>query len=1141
MFCKISGSKNAFILIRRFFMVSINLNQEFIFSGKKTIIIVPETMSHEYERFLCEKYQNSICKDVEVLTFSRITRRIFEEIGGFSNEFLNDAGRILVVYKAISQNSNALKSFHAKKPDVAKHLLALIDEFKVQSISEEDIARIYEQSSGKIKDKLYDLYLIYTTYNQITSHEILDPRDEFQFLIDTFYKSTKFDDTIFYFDGFDIFTPKQYEFIEELIQKDIDISINFEFFDGYMQINDTLNQTVSKIENIGKKNKAFFEKKQKEANHYKFADISNNLYTLNDITIDCNDIFLHKSENIQNECLYTASKIIEILDYNKKNNIETSLDDFCVTSRNFDTYKTQLEIAFYELNIPIYISAKTNLSSTLPIKLIFSAFDAITSNFRSKEVIKYLKNPFIFGRKDINSLCEYITRWNIRYLGQNVRFTSNPKYKIEETNDDTLAELEVLNQYKNSVLSPIYSFSSSLKSSKVGYEYVMALFNFLEESELALKTLNLKTSDLKIKQEYDQIWDLIVDSLDQFNKIYGENELSSEEFFSLYKNTLLSYELSTIPSNADSIYASRFEESKKCKYLFILGANSEDLPKINSENGILTLKEKLYLKDNNLNLAEFGLGLIKYEKELIYKIFLKPCEKLFVSYSEISGSKRLPSEIFTRIKEISKKAEFSTDKSLNYNFLYKNKSTAMEHYAILNDLESISDIDNSKFSVLNGRLNDDIDISLARKIYKTELSPTQINQYNSCAFSYFLRFGLGLKSKENMEFSNLQNGNFIHYILEKCMQNIIKTEDFWIKNEHGDIIDIAHISKKLDELELDKKDILKKLNATKKKETMSLLNDNLLEIDNKNSWFIEQNKLFEVRLNQKLKDINPLINTYIDEYFSTFFNDNYSHDTLSKYDLNRIKSTSFILVENTLREIYCSSFKPKFCELSIGKKSDFIYKFNINDIFYSIIGKIDRVDFANFKDSDLSENLFKIVDYKSGKTEYDPTKILNGLDMQMFVYALALNKSMLAKTSSVVYSHAVVPTSDQKSDDILQVLNDKIKRSGVSCNNFGDEKIENTNFKYAVSSNKNFRKIDFITNEGFQNLVNAVSKNLELTAQNISSGNCNPNPYKYKEKTPCSYCTFNNICGFCDEYDDFRTFDTVKSDYFEPKEDSEND
>lgn len=1010
-------------------MLKITSNSKYNLENKNNIIIVPEMFSHEYERYLCEEYGNDISKTTEVLTFSRFPTRIFEEIGGLSNNYINNSGRILAVYNAIEKVSTTLKIFKNNKIEIILKILDVIDQFKMYQIDENKILETAKQQDGILSDKLYDLFFIYAEYNKITSDEFLDPRDEIEFLKENFYLSSRYDKYNVYFDKFSGFTPQQLSIISEMLQKNMDVTITLDIkekadniFDFCSTSRETL-QTIKKL--CAKINVEYIEDFSHE-NKNKFDDLSENLFEFNDIKIDNQDIFMHISNNIQDECMYVAGKIIDLV---RDNDIRYK--DIVVTARNFDEYKKHLEVVFKRFEIPIFISAKDDITQKSPIKFLITALDILQSNYKSTDVYKFLKLPIkVIPNNEICVLEEYTTRWNIEYLPEKLKFVSNPSYKIQKNSAKNIEKLEELNQYKLNALSDVYTLEKEFLNAKTGHDFVKSLYNFCENSCLAEKIL----SNDELRNENSQLWDIIIGSLDQFIEISGNQEMTADEFISLYKILISSYQMSIIPSFVDNITAGGFDRilGEKPKVLFIMGATESSLPANAKESPILNDFDLDEIKEN-IKINPFGTDLITREFELIYNIFKIPTDKIFVSYPQSGHS---ASSVFKRIKEICKDVKISNDTE----YLYNSKKIALEQFVLNGEIKKAQQLD----EFLEKFMRDDKIFSEFLKA-ENKISPTKLDVYNSCQFKYFMQYILKLKPKRLMEFDSLENGNFIHYILE----NILK--------------------------------------------------------------------------NNKSDDINAQISNLINQYKDNYFSDNFKNDVKFRYILEKLMNTTEKIVENVLKEVKLSEFKPVEFEFDLLYNKSTL---DIND--FEVIGKVDRIDCCE------NGNYMRIVDYKSGVKKFDNIMLENGLDMQMFVYMMAISTVSKYKNSipaGVLYIPTKVPSvkMDIPSDELKEKeVKTKLKRSGVIIK---DEdivkKMDSTDdleflpIKY-TKTGFDKRSSILVENNEFDDIVKKVHENVLTTVSSMKVGDIKANPYKYDKKTPCNYCDYKNCCGFSEKYEQFR-------------------
>ena len=64
------------------------------------ILMVPELISHEAERRLCREAGDTASRFAEVLSFTRLARRVSETVGSAAQECLDNGGRVVAMAAA---------------------------------------------------------------------------------------------------------------------------------------------------------------------------------------------------------------------------------------------------------------------------------------------------------------------------------------------------------------------------------------------------------------------------------------------------------------------------------------------------------------------------------------------------------------------------------------------------------------------------------------------------------------------------------------------------------------------------------------------------------------------------------------------------------------------------------------------------------------------------------------------------------------------------------------------------------------------------------------------------------------------------------------------------------------------------------
>ena len=75
------------------------------------IYMVPELISHDTERRLCASAGDTASRYAEVLSFSRLARRVSDSVGSAAMECLDKGGRVVAMAAAARQLAGKLKAY----------------------------------------------------------------------------------------------------------------------------------------------------------------------------------------------------------------------------------------------------------------------------------------------------------------------------------------------------------------------------------------------------------------------------------------------------------------------------------------------------------------------------------------------------------------------------------------------------------------------------------------------------------------------------------------------------------------------------------------------------------------------------------------------------------------------------------------------------------------------------------------------------------------------------------------------------------------------------------------------------------------------------------------------------------------------
>ena len=98
---------------------------------RTVLVIVPEQFSLQTMKDLIVRSETKSMSNIEVLSFLRLSYRVFEELGIVPGELLSDTGKSLLVKRMVSRFSKELRVFapNVRKVGFVDEMKSLISEF----------------------------------------------------------------------------------------------------------------------------------------------------------------------------------------------------------------------------------------------------------------------------------------------------------------------------------------------------------------------------------------------------------------------------------------------------------------------------------------------------------------------------------------------------------------------------------------------------------------------------------------------------------------------------------------------------------------------------------------------------------------------------------------------------------------------------------------------------------------------------------------------------------------------------------------------------------------------------------------------------------------------------------------------------
>jgi len=1095
--------------------------------GNPIIYIVPDQMTFLSEyKFVTNPKLKGLLR-LQVFSFTRLAWRILQETGGMNRQHINSVGISMLIRKIINENKKSLKIFSqsADKTGFIEHVEKILTEFKRYCVSPNEIYQFQNEiePNPSIVDKLHDLYIIYQQFEERVSQKYLAQEDYLTLLAEKVVESNYLRNAEIYIDGFHSFTPQEYAVIEQLLKSTKRVTICLNADRPYVDFSgDELNlfrmtagtyasiYELAKVHNIEMEDDIVLQEKLRY-HHPSLAFLEESFEVL-PVKAYSNDtqVFIGEAQNPRAEIEGVARKIISFV-----RDRHLRYRDIAILVRGGENYRNVMDTVFTDFRIPYHIDYKQSMLNHPLIELIRSTLETISSYWRYDPIFRAIKTDLLFPRDNnvhvmrerMDRLENYVLQFGIqgeKWLSKK-RWTYRRfrgfEFDIPQTDADREFEQE-LNESRLLISAPIIRLQNRMKKAKNGRELAEALYLYLEELDIPAKLEQLKIEaeeqgDLILGRQHEQAWNSIIELLDQFVEVLGEEQISIKEFMASLEAGLESLHFSIVPPAIDQVLVADMELSRlsDVKVVFVIGLNDGVLPRKFQDEGVFSDEDRTSLISQGLKLAPTSKERLLDEEFIAYKAFTTASDYLFVTYplANEEGKAILPSPYIKRLKEmfpLCKKLTFGTD-PIDVSFEEQLDYLVNEDVALTNLTNQLSAykkrypidaiwwdsynfwMDHPQKYVATKVLSSLFYENKAAKLSDTtvkglygntiQASISRMERFNSCAFSHFLHYGLNLREREIYRLEAPDIGEMFHGALKHIGEIINKENLSWANLTKNQILRlVAHAMETL---------------------APKLQNEILLS---SNRYLYIKRKLEKVI------------------YRATY--------TLSEH-------------------AKASGFSPVGMEISFGRNGELPpVQFQLkNGSKMELVGRIDRVDKAESKDGVY----LRVIDYKSSGKDVNLGEVYFGLALQMLTYLDILvrySQNLIgtkASPAGVLYFHVHNPmiksnkllTPEEIEEEIFKqfkmkglILSDpEIVRLMDTTLESGESKIISAGIKKDghVSS-----RSKVASQEEFDQLRDYVQYVFKKTGDEIVSGNVDISPYKLKEKTPCTYCPFKSVCQF---------------------------
>ncbi len=1072
---------------------------------KDFLLIVPDQFTMQTQMDIVKAHPDGGILNIDVLSFGRLSYRVFSVTGKSDKPILDDTGKSLVIRKVagkirekmpyMGRNLNKIGFIHEVKSSIS--------EFMQYGLSVKDVEKLSDSLPNSVlKSKLKDLSVIYGAFCDYNRDKFITGEETMDLLCEKLPDADFIRNSVIVFDGFTGFTPIQERVINKLMTLAEKVVITFDL------------SAPEEPSLTGGEEKLFYLSR-KGAKRLKTAAEDLKVPVLEDIVLspDENPRFKnapelnHIERHIFRYPVVKYTKPADNISVFACKNIESEVAEIClrihelvrtkgyayrdiaVITGDLQSYGMYFENIMRELEMPAFIDKTHGIILNPFTEYLKSALLILTTDYSYDAVFHYLRSGFTdFSEEETDRFDRYVTSLNIR--GKSA-YSKPFKRKEKGLRDKAVAEEEL--SFHNDIRNRLFTELSVLdREAHTAGDYVRNLYALLKNNRSYEKLEAYKArfeadNDLSKATEYGQIYKCIMELLDTIDSLLHDEEMDIEEFYRIFEAGISEIEVGTIPRSVDRVVVGDIERTRigEVKALFFAGVNDTNIPKSGDKGGILSGTERETLLAAGWDLAPTPREEMYTQRLYLYMNMCKPTDRLYVSFcgTDTEGKGLRPSYLIDVLTSLFTDLNVERiDTAPDITRLVTVRES-LGQYSVLLRQYVAGNLDKAGESLLKAlikeyreqglSLTEDIEDSafiryvatplsreIVRMIYGNTIyaSISRMELYAGCAYAQFLKYGMNLKEKEEYGFEASDLGTIYHGVLD-CFST-----------------------------ELERNNL---------------------------SWA-------DFTKEQGEKMVEQAVKTFCEDYEQGLLSD----DEQSAYKIQKITRILKRTVDTLQFHIKRGNFRPEHHEFNFKREIPIDSDTNL-----LLNGKIDRVDIYEQDD----RVYVKILDYKSSQRDLDITDIYHGIQQQLAFYmAEAIHtESRVHLGKKIIPSALLYYTIDnpmlsgtQKMSDEEKELNirkelklkgaiegseDNIKN--LDENAMGDGLVLPISFKKdgtpkATAASKVF------TGEEMSGMLQYVEGMVKNIGKRINDGDKRIHPMCSDSSDACKYCDFKSICRF---------------------------
>ncbi len=738
--------------------------------GLPLIFLAPKQATFQLERQLLDAGELKGFSRLQILSFERLARFVFETAGRALPPFVSEQGRTMVLRALLNRCEAQLSIFAgaARRQGFPEEVARQIREFANHGLTPTDLRKLADQVTkrNELPQKLRDFALLYEQYRDwLKARELQDSDALLGMAAELIERpeSTPLQIAGLWADGFAQLTPEERRLLVAVVGCSERATLAFcveankaarSQISPWFLVSQTLSRCKAEIE-TRHKCQVSVEILSRDGQATRFIG-SPALRRLeeqwcrlekDDATVAHGDaVSIYECAEPEAEAACCAREILQFVRSGGR------FREAAVLVRNFDNdYPHVLRRTFRRYGIPFFIDHRENVSHHPLAELTRGALRTIASDWEQRDWFTVLKSGLIgvpVEELDQIENAALAYGWKGAVWREGLTLPKNPGLEQD------------MNRRREKIMAPLRALEAALKSRPDGpglADGLRKLWQALRVQEQLEGWAGESAEDAV----HSTVWEQMNAWLDDIALAFAGQQLSLKQWIPILEAGLTSLSVGVIPPVLDEVLIGSVDRSRNpdLKLLCILGFNEKVFPAVPGRETLLTEQDRDLLLETGSDLAHSPALKLAAEQFYGYIACTRARERLHISYSRcgLDGKALNPSRFIAQLKRIFPKLE-------PVSWTFPEKIEDVVHRCELPMLGYVREGETAPYPNKEGLSSE----TISRLYGDTLAAPVSaLERFAMCPFRFFVERGLKVRERDELQLDLREQGKFQHKVLER--------------------------------------------------------------------------------------------------------------------------------------------------------------------------------------------------------------------------------------------------------------------------------------------------------------------------------------------------------------------------------------